>query len=123
MEGKPAGAGEGGKRAEPREKKLEAEIQRLKESLANRSEPRPGSRFFQGCLAKGKGSTSGEYRDWRRGIYDEIRAGMQLQGKLSVERMCQLAGVSRAGFYRHLVEVEPDEEEMALRDALQRIYL
>jgi transposase InsO family protein len=48
---------------------------------------------------------------------------MHLQGKLSVERMCQLASVSRAGFYRHLVEIEPDEEEMALRDAIQRIYL
>ena len=48
---------------------------------------------------------------------------MHLQGKLSVERMCQLAGVSRAGFYRHLVEIEPDEEEMQLRDAIQRIYL
>jgi putative transposase len=48
---------------------------------------------------------------------------MRVQGKLSVERMCQLAGVSRAGFYRHLVEVEPDEEEMELRDAIQQIYL
>ena len=48
---------------------------------------------------------------------------MHVQGKLSVERMCQLAGVSRAGFYRHLVEVEPDAEEMELRDAIQRIYL
>ena len=48
---------------------------------------------------------------------------MQLQGKLSVERMCQLAELSRAGFYRHLVEVEPDAEEMELRDAIQRIYL
>jgi len=48
---------------------------------------------------------------------------MHLQGKLSAERMCQLAAVSRAGFYRHLVEVEPDEEEMELRDAIQRIYL
>jgi putative transposase len=48
---------------------------------------------------------------------------MHVQGKLSVERMCQLAGVSRAAFYRHLVEVEPDEEEMGLRDAIQRIYL
>ena len=48
---------------------------------------------------------------------------MQLQGKLTVEQMCQLAGVSRAGFYRHLVEVEPDAEEMELRDAIQRIYL
>jgi transposase InsO family protein len=37
--------------------------------------------------------------------------------------MCKLAEVSRAGFYRHLVEVEPDAEEMELRDAIQRIYL
>jgi putative transposase len=48
---------------------------------------------------------------------------MHLQGKLSVERMCQLTAVSRAGFYRHLVEVEPDAEEMELRDAIQQIYL
>ena len=74
-------------------------------------------------LAKSKGSTPAEHGDWRRGIYDYIRDVMPLQGRLSVERMCQLAGVSRAGFYRHLVEIEPDEEEMALRDAIQRIYL
>jgi transposase InsO family protein len=48
---------------------------------------------------------------------------MHVQGKLSVERMCQLAGVSRAGFYRHLVEVEPDEEEMELRNAIQQTYV
>ena len=48
---------------------------------------------------------------------------MPWQGNLSVERMCQLGGVSRAGFYRYRVEIEPDEEEMALRDARQRIYL
>ena len=48
---------------------------------------------------------------------------MQLQGKLRVERMCQLAEVSRAGFYRYLVEVEPNAEEMELRDGIQRIYL
>jgi hypothetical protein len=27
---------------------------------------------------------------------------MWLQGSLSIERMCRLAGVSRAGFYRQL---------------------
>ena len=48
---------------------------------------------------------------------------MPWQGRFSVERMCQLAGVSRVGFYRHLMEIEPDEEEMELRDAIQRIYL
>ena len=30
-----------------------------------------------------------------------------MQGKLSIERMCQLASVSRAGFYRSLLEQEP----------------
>jgi putative transposase len=37
--------------------------------------------------------------------------------------MCYLAGVSRAGYYRHLVETEPDEAEMALRTAIQEIVL
>ena len=36
--------------------------------------------------------------------------------------MCQLAEVSRAGIYQYLVEIEPDEEEMQLRDAIPRVY-
>jgi putative transposase len=46
---------------------------------------------------------------------------MPLQGSLSIERMCQLAGVSRAGFYRSLQERAPVEEEMETRSAVQRI--
>ncbi len=37
--------------------------------------------------------------------------------------MCHLAGVSRASYYRQLVESEPDEAEMALRTAIQEIVL
>lgn len=37
--------------------------------------------------------------------------------------MCQLAGLSRAGYYRHWRSGAPDEEEMALRDAIQRLSL
>jgi putative transposase len=48
---------------------------------------------------------------------------MSLQGNLSIERMCQLAQVSRASFYRSLRERAPDEEEMALRVAIQEIFL
>jgi putative transposase len=48
---------------------------------------------------------------------------MSLQGSLSVERMCQLAQVSRAGFYRSLQERAPDEEEMAVRTAIHEIFL
>jgi putative transposase len=46
---------------------------------------------------------------------------MPLQGSLSIERMCQLAGVSRAGFYRSLRERAPVEEEMETRSVIQRI--
>lgn len=37
--------------------------------------------------------------------------------------MCQLAGVSRASYYRHLEETAPDEAEMAARAAVQQIAL
>ena len=48
---------------------------------------------------------------------------MSVQGSLSIERMCQLAPVSRAGFYRSLQEVEPVEEEMMVRAEIQQIAL
>ena len=46
---------------------------------------------------------------------------MSEQGSLSMERMFQLAPVSRAGFYRSLQEWHPVEEEMSVRDAIQHI--
>jgi len=48
---------------------------------------------------------------------------MSLQGAISVERMCHLAQVSRAGFYRSLQQAEPDREEMELRTVIQQIFL
>ena len=42
---------------------------------------------------------------------------------IGVDRMCALAGVNRAGFYRHLRQAEPAREETALRDVLQRLAL
>lgn len=45
------------------------------------------------------------------------------QGGLTVERMCQLAEVSRAGYYRRLEEKAPEEEAMAVRAAIQQIVL
>jgi putative transposase len=44
-----------------------------------------------------------------------------LQGKLSVERMCTLAEVSRAGFYRWLHKRQPLAEETVIRAAIQEI--
>src|SRR5208283_5401472 len=80
-----------------------------------------GGGFFQRCLAKSRGSSPAEHRLWREGIYDQIREVMSMQGSLSIERMCYLAQVSRAGFYRSLTEKTPVEEEMEVRAAIQKI--
>ena len=48
---------------------------------------------------------------------------MPPQGKRTIERMCLLAGVSRAGYYRHWRASAPRQEETTLRDAVQKIAL
>jgi putative transposase len=48
---------------------------------------------------------------------------MARQGDLGIERMCVLAGVSRAGYYRHFLDAAPRQAETALRDAIQRLSL
>jgi transposase InsO family protein len=48
---------------------------------------------------------------------------MSMQGSLTIERMCYLGQVSRAGFYRSLQEQGLGEEEMEVRAAIQRIVV
>jgi len=48
---------------------------------------------------------------------------MQLEGRIDIIRACELAGVSRSGFYREYNEHEPRQAETAVRDAIQRIVL
>jgi putative transposase len=48
---------------------------------------------------------------------------MSMQGSLTIERMCGLAQVSRAGYYRSLQQQAPVEEEMEVRSAMQSIAL
>ena len=48
---------------------------------------------------------------------------MSLQGSLAIERMCFLAGLSKAGFYRYLRAHDPWDEEMGVRSEIQRITL
>lgn len=49
---------------------------------------------------------------------------MELQGNHNgIERMCALAGVSRASYYRHWLASKPRQEETALRDEIQRLSL
>jgi putative transposase len=49
---------------------------------------------------------------------------MQVQGSgLTIREMCEAAAVSRAGYYRNWRKQEPKPEELALRDAIQRLAL
>jgi len=45
------------------------------------------------------------------------------QGRLSVEELCRLTGLSRSGYYRAWSASAPRQEETGLRDALQRLAL
>jgi transposase InsO family protein len=45
------------------------------------------------------------------------------QGENTIGRMCDLARVSRAGYYRHWAASAPRQEEAAVRDAVQRVAL
>ncbi len=45
------------------------------------------------------------------------------QGELTIARTCALAGISRAGYYRHWAASAPREEETGVRDAIQRLAL
>jgi transposase InsO family protein len=45
------------------------------------------------------------------------------QGRLGIDEMCGLSGISRAGYYRQWKAGEPKQEDMALRDRLQQLAL
>jgi hypothetical protein len=45
------------------------------------------------------------------------------QGGLTIERLCELTKLARAGYYRHWRASAPRQEQTALRDAIQRIAL
>ncbi len=47
---------------------------------------------------------------------------MQLEG-FEASRACEVARVSRAGFYRHYAEHEPRQADVALRDLIQQIVI
>ena len=71
-----------------------------------------GTGFFRRSLAA--------HRSGREAICTLIaeRAG---QGGLTVERMCELSGISRARFYRQWQASVPRQADTALRDALQQV--
>jgi putative transposase len=101
-----------------RESTLRKEVGKLKRLLADQAIEVD---FFRSALQ------TIEARRQNSGVSGEQASTMQfetsLQGSLSVERMCQLAQVSRAGFYRYLQGRAPAEENLAVRSAIQEIAL
>jgi transposase InsO family protein/transposase-like protein len=101
-----------------RESTLRREISKLKRLLADKTVEVD---FFRGALQKV------EARRQQSGLSAEkvstAKSEMPLQGSLSIERMCHLYQISRAGFYRYLHGRAPKEEDMTLRSAIQEIAL
>jgi transposase InsO family protein len=54
-----------------------------------------------------------------------MKREMQMQGGggLTIREMCESARVSRAGYYRSWQKQEPKQEQISLRDAIQRLAL
>jgi hypothetical protein len=66
-----------------------------------------------------------ERRAWRRAVYEVIQTmtSSMSQGQVTIERLCRLARVSRAGYYRLWQASAPRQHDTAVRDAIQRLVL
>ena len=64
-------------------------------------------------------------RAWRRAVYEIIQTMTNAlpQGEVTIERLCRLARVSRAGYYRFWQASAPRQHDTAVRDAIQRRVL
>ena len=58
--------------------------------------------FLQICLAGSRDVPAGTPGSWRGRIFQAIEKTTQGDEGLSVETMCELAGVPRSGYYRYL---------------------
>lgn len=101
-----------------RESRLRREVNKLKRLLADKTVEVDflRSAFEKDEARRQQSDISGEK-------VSTTQFEMPLQGNLSIERMCQLTQVSRAGFYRYLQGRAPAEEDMTMRSAIQQIAL
>jgi hypothetical protein len=74
-------------------------------------------------LAAHRGTADAAGTDWKAATYQYIQDQIQEGIAMTVLRMCELGQISRAGLYRFDPDQERREEELDLRDAIQRIAL
>jgi len=91
-------------------------------SWSARWDSNSGDRFFKGVLAAHRGAAETAGIEWEAAVYQEIERQHQ-EAELSVQGMCRLAEVSRAGFYRVPWASCGTKTDMDVRDAMQRIAL
>jgi transposase-like protein len=96
-----------------RETALRRELNRIKRLLADKAVEVD---FFKGALQRVEARRQRSNASGERASTG--KSEMPLQGSLSIERMCQLAQVSRAGFYRYLKGRAPVEEDMTIRSTI-----
>src|SRR4029453_9205799 len=81
-----------------------------------------GDRFFKASLAACRGAAPAAGTEQRRAFYEQVEKEVKTQTRLSVVRMCEVAGFSRAGYYRFL-DPEKPAPDIDLRDEMQKIAL
>jgi len=59
--------------------------------------------FLKACLETSRDASLQKKEDWRASIFQTIEAMARHQDGLSVEAMCDLAQVTRSGYYRYLL--------------------
>src|SRR5207245_10920018 len=78
-------------------------------------------RLLKKGLAAFQGSSPAGRRQWSGCLFEEIQQG-GAKGQ-AVSALCQMTGLSRAGFYRWRVPRQATPVEMELRDRMQKVAL
>ena len=99
-----------------RESTLHKEISKLKRLLADKTVEMD---FFRNALQKVRARR--QQNDVSGEKASTMKSETRLQGNLSIERMCQLAQVSCAGFYRYLHGPAPAGQCMAVDLPFRRL--
>jgi putative transposase len=75
-------------------------------------------------LAAHRGAADAAGTDWKSAVYRKVQEEVKADRGLAIARMVELAGVSRASYYRcdENAEIGPDPD-MKLRDAIQGIAM
>jgi hypothetical protein len=75
-------------------------------------------------LAARRGTADATGTDWKSAVYRKVQEEVKADRGLTIERMVELGGVSRSGFYRFdQGDLLRSEGDIELRDAIHRIAL